>query len=256
LLSPFAEASALVYTGVRTLAAILLAAVALRGGTAVRQAVGQGASDAACVLFLLAYLSYDLRDVAKFFAPPLLVYVVLWEARSLAVRLDGEDEPDAGDGAALTAALTWPLRLAYELLMIMPPVVAGGFLVFDLLFPGQWPFPNRPAALRCEPAVIARGDRVTLRMAVPHGGELGVFTPSGRYLYLIGFARGDTPREQRFEHRERVTLSSGATAGRLRPGAPPELVFSDTGTYTFRISEPAEVSASLSCSVRYRGAPH
>jgi hypothetical protein len=138
LLSPAAEIWALVYTGGRTLAAIVIGVIATRSGASVWRTVGQGVADAACVLFLLAYLDYDLRDVAKFFAPPLLVYVLLWEARSLAVRL-AEDEPDAGDGTALI----WPLQLMYEVLLIMPPVVAGGFLVFDLIFPRQWPFPNR-----------------------------------------------------------------------------------------------------------------
>jgi hypothetical protein len=32
-------------------------------------------------------------------------------------------------------------------------------------------------------------------------------------------------------------------------------VFSDTGTYTFRVSDAAEISASLTCRVRYLGPP-
>ena len=251
MLSPGAETWALVYTGGRTLAAIALGVIATRSGAGVWRTVGQGISDVACVLFLLAYLSYDLRDVAKFFAPPLLVYVVLWEIRSIAARLSAEDEPNEGDGALLIV----PLQLAYEALMIMPPVVAGGFLLFDLIFPRQWPFPNRPPALRCEPDVVARGDRLTLRMDMPHGGELGVFTPSGRFLYVVEFAPRGTPRSRRFEQRERLTLPSGRATGRAQPGAAPVLVFSDTGTYTFRVSEPAEISASLTCRVRYLGPP-
>ena len=252
MLSPGAETWTLVYTGGRTLAAIALGVIATRSGASVWRTAGQGVSDAACVLFLLAYLSYDLRDVAKFFAPPLLAYVVLWEVRSLVARLGAdEEESDEGDGALLIV----PLQLMYEVLMIMPPVVAGGFLVFDLIAPRQWPFPNRPPALRCAPAVFEAGDRLTLRMDVPHGGELGVFTPSGRFLYVVEFAPGGTPRGRRFEQRERLTLSSGAATGRAQPGAARERVFSDTGTYTFRVSEPAEISASLTCRVRYLGPP-
>jgi hypothetical protein len=225
--------------------------IATRSGAAVWRTVGQGVSDTACVLFLLAYLSYDLRDIARFFAPPLLAYVVLWEVRSIGARLGAEAEPDEGDGTLLIV----PLQVMYEVLMILPPVVAGGFLLFDLIFPRQWPFPNRPAALRCEPAAFGPDDRLTLRLDVPHGGELGVFTPSGEFLYVVEFAPGGTPHLRRFEQRERLTLSSGATTGRLRPGAAPQLVFSDTGTYTFRVSEPAEISASLTCRVRYLGPP-
>ena len=247
------ETWALVYTGGRTLAAVVIGVSGTRGGAPVWRTVGQGASDVACVLFLLAYLDYDLRDVAKFFAPLLLVYVLLWEAWSLRARLGAEDDADAGDGTALI----WPLQFVYEVLMIMPPVAAGAFLVFDLIFPRQWPFPNRPPALRCEPGVVARGDRLTLRLDVPHGGELGVFTPSGRFLYVdvVELTPGGTPRGLRFEQRERLTLSSGTAAGRARPGGAVERVFSDTGTYMFRVSEAAEVSASLICRVRYVGPP-
>jgi len=37
------------------------------------------------------------------------------------------------------------------------------------------------------------------------------------------------------------------------PGYPEVPIFTDTGTYRFRVSDAAEVSASLGCTIRYTG---
>ena len=50
-----------------------------------------------------------------------------------------------------------------------------------------------------------------------------------------------------------VATATGRVVQAAPPGYPEVPVFSDTGTYLFRVSEMAEISASLTCSVRYTG---
>src|SRR5438094_764373 len=126
-----------------------------------------------------------------------------------------------------------------------------------LLYPGSWAFPSMPAPLRCTPETAVRGDTVTLHFAGHHGGELGVFTPVTGFLYIVDFAPQTAPPSARFEYRARFALPTVTASGRVLQAAPPGYpevpVFTDTGTYLFRVSDVAELSASLTCRVRYIG---
>jgi len=142
-------------------------------------------------------------------------------------------------------------------LLVVPPVGAGAFLALALLYPGSWAFPSMPAPLRCTPETAVRGDTVTLHFAGHHGGELGVFTPVTGFLYIVDFAPQTAPPSARFEYRARFALPTVTASGRSvktgTSGYPEVPVFTDTGTYLFRVSDVAELSASLTCRVRYIG---
>jgi len=86
-----------------------------------------------------------------------------------------------------------------------------------------------------------------------HGSELGVFTPEGHFLYIVAYQAGSQlpGNLQAFSRQTALRLPvAGATAS-PSPDGRREPIFSDTGVYRFRISEEAELSASLMCNVRY-----
>src|SRR5438552_18036442 len=113
---------------------------------------------------------------------------------------------------------------------VMPAVLAGGFLMFELLAPGEWPFPNPRPGLVCSPNRLEPGTAVTLRMKVPHGAELSVFTPAGRSLVVVPFVtKGTHAPGAGFDYMAQVTLRPDTGAGVGAPGSRPERSFPDSG---------------------------
>ncbi|PYP28241.1 MAG: hypothetical protein DMD55_05890 [Gemmatimonadetes bacterium] len=84
-----------------------------------------------------------------------------------------------------------------------------------------------------------------------------MLTPAGTFLYIVDYAPRTAAPADRFEYRNRFSLATDRATGRVLQGAPPGYpgvpIFADTGVYVFRVSEAAEVSASLACRVRYTG---
>ena len=252
------SSGALVYAVLRTVLAIVFVFAAAFGGRRAWPLVGQAVSDAACLACMIAYVDAELRLTLGWLALPLVLYVVGWEGWG-ALRAAGSDSNSAADGVG-TELLDWLggfWRLLFRILLVVPPVGAGMFLVLGLLYPGGWVFPNMPAPFSCTPATLARGDTLTLRMIGAHGGELGVFTPGQGFLYIVDYAPRTAPPADRFEYRNRFSLATDRATGRVLQGAPPGYpavpIFTDTGTYRFRVSDAAEVSASLGCTIRYTG---
>ncbi len=252
------SSGALVYAVLRTVLAIVFVFAAAFGGRRAWPLVGQAVSDVACLACMIAYVDAELRLTLGWLALPLVLYIVGWEGWG-ALRAAGSDSNSAADGvgAELLDWLGGFWRLLFRILLVVPPVGAGMFLVLGLLYPGGWVFPNMPAPFSCTPATVARGDTLRLRMIGAHGGELGVFTPAQGFLYIVDYAPQTAPPGAHFEYRQRFTLPSATATGRLMEGAPagyPEVpVFTDTGTYQFRVSDAAELSASLMCKVHYIG---
>jgi len=252
------SSGALVYAVLRTVLAIVFVFAAAFGGRRAWPLVGQAVSDVACLACMIAYVDAELRLTLGWLALPLVLYVVGWEGWG-ALRAAGTDSDSAADGAGaeLLGWLGGFWRLLFRILLVVPPVGAGLFLVLELLYPGAWVFPSMPAPFSCTPATVARGDTLTLRMIGGHGGELGVFTPAHGFLYIVDYAPHTAPPSAHFEYRQRFTLPSATATGRVMQAAPlgyPEVpVFTDTGTYVFRVSDMAEISASLTCTVRYVG---
>ena len=116
-----------------------------------------------------------------------------------------------------------------------PAVLAGGFLMFELLAPGEWPFPNPRPGLVCTPRRLQPGATLTLDMSVPHGSQLTVFTPNGQARVLIPYSA------KRFQGVDRLALLTDTLPA----------VFADSGVYALTISYEGELSASRMCRVRY-----
>ncbi|HEV2670194.1 MAG TPA: hypothetical protein VGU74_03810, partial [Gemmatimonadales bacterium] len=166
--------STLVYVGARTLLAGAMIALLLRRRVGVAYAGGQVISDLTCAAFLLAYVNPDIRDDVGWLVIPLLLFVLYWEAMRFfenrrAAALS-EEEDSWFDTALNTYGWIWSGAF------VLPAALAGCFLMFELVAPGEWPFPNPRPALACAPQRLKTGAELTLRMRVPHGGELTVFT--------------------------------------------------------------------------------
>src|ERR1041385_5201426 len=97
---------------------------------------------------------------------------------------------------------------------VLPGVLAGGFLVLELIAPDNWPFPNPRPALACDPSQLQPGAAVTLRMRTPHGGELRVLTPAGLSLVIVPYLRkGREAEGQGFRYTRRLVLRTDTLAG-------------------------------------------
>jgi hypothetical protein len=242
--------STLVYVGARTLVAGAMVALLLRRRVGVWHTGGQIVSDLSCAAFLLAYVNPDIREDVGILVLPLLLFVVYWEAsrfvewrRGAATEGDEESLVDAG---LRLYGVVWAVGF------VLPAILAGGFLMLELLAPGAWPFPNPRPDIACAPPRLHPGGALTVRMTVPHGGEMTVFTPQRRALVVVPFvarAPGTNPAAT-FRYVENVTLRTDTVTGRLSPGLAPEPVFTDSGVYVLIVSEEAELSASRVCRVR------
>ena len=242
--------STLVYVGARTLLAGAMIALLLRRQAGPWYAGGQVVSDLSCAAFLLAYVHPDIRDDVGVLVIPLLLFVLYWEGtrfldnrRAAAAR---EDEETTFDTVLRVYGSVWAFGF------VVPALLAGGFLIFELMAPGQWPFPNPRPGLVCGPSQLKSGTSLSLRMRVPHGAELSVFTPSGRSLVIVPYVQNGTQAAgSGFDYLPRWTARADTLAGLALGGSRPERVFTDSGVYTIRVSSEGEFAASLICRVRY-----
>jgi hypothetical protein len=228
--------STLVYVGARTLLAGAMIALLLRRRVGAVYAGGQVVSDLSCAAFLLAYVNADIRDDLGILVLPLLVFVLYWETarvldnRRAAALSEGQD--------SWLDALLRIYGSVWAVGFVMPALLAGGFLVFELLAPRQWPFPNPRPDLVCAPQRLHPGAALTLRMSVPHGTQLAVFTPKGRAVILIPYTN------KPFRNVATLTLAMDTLPH----------VFADSGVYALTVSTEGELTASLICRVRYDAA--
>jgi len=247
------------YVGLRSVLAGGQIVTLVRSGSSIWAVLAQTLSDASLAVFPLAYTSPTLRAALGWWPLPLFVFALGWEIWQLVSGV-AEEEPDAGETqgvdpvtvAAKEVAGGW--RPLWHLLFVLPCVGAGGFLAFDVVAPEQWVFPSRLPAFRCEPTALHQGDTLHLIMPRAHGGELGVYTPSGRFLYVVPFqARSALPQNRggSFAYQPSWTLQVASATASPSPAGAREPIFTDTGVYRLRISEEAELSASLMCNVRY-----
>jgi len=225
--------STLVYVGARTLLAGAMIALLLRRRVGAVYAGGQVVSDLSCAAFLLAYVNPAIRDDIGVLVIPLMLFVLYWEAMRFFENRQAagmrEDEDSWIDTSLRVYGMVWTVGF------VLPAILSGAFLMFDLMAPNEWPFPNPKAPLACTPRRLRFGDKLTLDMSVPHGSQLTVFAPGGRAIVLIPY--GARP----FQNVAHFTLATD-TLGH---------VFADTGVYAITISAEGELSASLMCRVRY-----
>jgi hypothetical protein len=225
--------STLVYVGARTLLAGAMIALLLRRRVGAAYAGGQLVCDLSCAAFLLAYVNPVIRDDIGILVIPLLLFVLYWEAsrffenrRAAGMR---EEEETWLDNGLRVYGMVWTWGF------VLPAILSGAFLMFDLVAPNEWPFPNPKAPFACTPRQLRFGDELTLDMSVPHGTQLTVFTPHGRAIVLIPY--GVRP----FANVARLTLATDTLTR----------VFADSGLYAVTVSTEGELSASQMCRVRY-----
>jgi len=225
--------STLVYVGARTLLAGAMIALLLRRRVGAFYAGGQVVSDLSCAAFLLAYVNPAVRDDIGILVIPLLLFVLYWETmrffenRRAAAMSEAEDS--WLDSGLRMYGMVWTWGF------VLPAILSGAFLMFDLMAPNEWPFPNPKAPLTCSPRQLRFGDELTLDMSVPHGSQLAVFTPRRGVIVLVPYGT------KQFQHVARLTLATDT----LRH------VFADDGLYAITVSSEGELSASLMCRVRY-----
>ena len=243
-------AGAITYSVVRTAGAVGMAISAPRLGGQRWAVLGQALADACYAAFPIAYVSHGFRSALGLLWVPLWVYAAAWEIAWYLRDMIGVVEEDE---ATALESIEAPWKVVWGFCFVVPSLIAGGIVAFDALYPKQWPLAGEPPPLVCTPALLKPGDTLTLRMDTPHGGELGVFTPRGRYLYVVPFSARSPRGTPGFDWVPRLRLSTAdATAG-VTPTGPKQPIFADSGTYQFQVSQVAEVSASLVCRVVFVG---
>ncbi len=226
--------STLVYVGARTLLAGAMIALLLRRRVGAWYAGGQVVSDLSCAAFLLAYVNPAIRADIGVLVIPLALFVLYWETmrffenrQAAALREEQETWFDSG---LRVYGMVWTWGF------VLPALLSGAFLMFDLMAPNEWPFPNPTPPLTCTPQQLRLGDELTLNMSVPHGSQLTVFTPGGRASVLIPYGA------RRFQDVARFSLATDTLRN----------VFADSGVYAVTVSSEGELSATRMCRVRYR----
>ena len=160
--------STLVYVVARTLLAGAMIALLLRRRVGAFYAGGQVVSDLSCAAFLLAYVNPAIRDDIGVLVIPLVLFVLYWETmrffenRQAAAMRDDEDSWIDTSLRVYGTVWTWGF--------VLPAILSGAFLMFDLMAPNEWPFPNPKAPLACTPQKLRFGDELTLDMRVPSLG--------------------------------------------------------------------------------------
>jgi hypothetical protein len=135
------------------------------------------------------------------------------------------------------------------LALLLPAVVSGS--------------PPPTATLRCTPSVISPGKTLTLKLSMPHGRELGVWTPHDRFLFIAyDLDEQDNPVQPPipagdFVQRHSLEVSTLSAKGvDLIKQSSPELIFNEPGTYRFIVSDNLETDddahQNLLCDVRYK----
>jgi hypothetical protein len=224
--------STLVYVGARTLLAGAMIALLLRRRVGAFYAGGQVVSDLSCAAFLLAYVNPAIRDDIGVLVIPLVLFVLYWEAMRFFENrhAPGIEEQDSWIDTGLRIyGMVWTWGF------VLPAILSGAFLMFDLMAPNEWPFPNPKAPFTCTPQRLRPGDALTLDMTVPHGTQLAVFTPRRGVTVLIPYGT------KQFQNVARLTLATDT----LRR------VFADSGVYAITVSTEAEFEATRMCRVRY-----
>ena len=150
--------STLVYVGARTLLAGAMIALLLRRRVGAFYAGGQVVSDLSCAAFLLAYVNPAVRDDVGILVIPLLLFVLYWETmrffenRRAAAMSEAEDS--WLDSSLRVYGMVWTWGF------VLPALLSGAFLMFDLMAPDEWPFPNPKAPLTCTPPKLRPGDEL------------------------------------------------------------------------------------------------
>ncbi|MBA2340647.1 MAG: hypothetical protein H0V88_09640 [Pyrinomonadaceae bacterium] len=127
--------------------------------------------------------------------------------------------------------------------------------------PAQQIKPQRSTAGRarvrfdCSPRKLWRGDTLLLTMSVPHGRDLAVVSPDGKFFWLRSWEpenREVTAQWFAFENVRRLRLATNEVAGITNDNK--GLIFTKTGWYRIRLSDNLETDDGTpvyECKVYY-----
>lgn len=129
--------------------------------------------------------------------------------------------------------------------------------------PGHDRTPVKARYFRCSPLHLVSGDTLRIRVAVPHGGDLAVIDPQGRFFF-ISFWDADHPEKSIFDWQElkiRPSIELNTTKIKGYPENTldsPQRVFTKPGRYRILLGENLETENTEdtvdACEVDY--GPH
>ena len=95
----------------------------------------------------------------------------------------------------------------------------------------------RKVSLRCSPTRLWLGDTLTLNMSVPHGRDLAILGPDGKFFWLRSWEPNDeatTANWYAFEKLRQLKIVTTEAKGRVSTDDEP--IFAKTGWYKIRVS--------------------
>jgi hypothetical protein len=114
----------------------------------------------------------------------------------------------------------------------------------------------------CRPSHLKRGDTLVISMPIPHGGDLAVWAPDRKFLFLVFWTTDSSEVKlplrdwEAFKHE--ATLRLDTTTAEATPW--PErssraLIFSTAGWYKFVLDDNLETEGTpkYSCRVHFEG---
>lgn len=107
----------------------------------------------------------------------------------------------------------------------------------------------------CQPTKVYRGERVTLTMSSPHGGDLLVFTPNKESIFILTSdqkAISSLPSGKEFKEMKSLILETNNARGMWEGER--KLIFTKSGWYSFHLGENLETEnpVSYNCKVYFR----
>ena len=118
---------------------------------------------------------------------------------------------------------------------------------------------KRRVSFRCTPRKLWLGETLTLSMSVPHGRDLAILGPDGRFFWLRSWEPDDreaTARWYAFERQRQLKLVTSEAQGVVSRES--ERIFTKTGWYRIRVSYNLETDDGTplnECKVYYAHKP-
>jgi len=115
--------------------------------------------------------------------------------------------------------------------------------------------------MRCEPQTIKARQTLTVHMPMPHGGELGVWTPENKFFFIAFEPEQDIKPPipmAKFKNLRMLKINTASAVGleSISRNAVPEHIFTVSGKYRFIVSNNLETEDeeghNLICDVDFK----
>jgi hypothetical protein len=124
--------SGLLYIVARVGFGAVLTARAWRDGESSRAVLAQLGAEACALLFLLGFSQPQVRTAVGGLWIPIFLYAVCWEAVRVRHWYWEAVEAPSADDATAAETLMAPLAWLWELLGVLPPMMAGAYLFWTV----------------------------------------------------------------------------------------------------------------------------